>query len=56
MEHIIHAKGIVKWSTSPDEVKNLFGGAGVMFTSISEEDSTVVKDFVERELKKIMMY
>jgi hypothetical protein len=33
--------------------KTLFGGAGVMFSTISPEDKEVVKDFALSEFKKL---
>jgi uncharacterized protein (TIGR02266 family) len=51
---IYKAKGIVRWSTPPSTDKSLFGGAGIMFTSISDEDRQELKNYVEKELKNIV--
>ncbi len=45
--------GTVMWSTPPSERgNNLFGGAGVMFTALSEEDQHEIARFVAIESRK----
>ncbi|MBI5970935.1 MAG: response regulator [Deltaproteobacteria bacterium] len=50
---IFDVKGIVKWSTNNAEHRTLFGGYGVMFTSLSDTDAAIIKGFVDEEIKKI---
>ncbi len=55
-DHLIDVKGVAKWSTSEVANKTLFGGYGIMFTSVSDADLEVIKGFVARELKKIGLH
>ncbi len=50
---IVAAKGIVRWTTKGMATKTLFGGAGVMFSTISPEDKDIVKEFSLAEFKKL---
>lgn len=50
---VTEVKGMIKWSTSEVASKTLFGGYGVMFTSISPEDQRALKEFVEAEVRRI---
>lgn len=52
-DKIIEAKGIVKWSTSEVASKTLFGGYGVMFTSIPDDHMESLKSFVDSEIKRL---
>ncbi|MBI5562535.1 MAG: response regulator [Deltaproteobacteria bacterium] len=52
-DRVFDVKAVVKWSTSDVQHKTLFGGYGVMFTSVSEEDQTILKHFVDEESKKL---
>ena len=52
-ERAIALKGTVRWSTKPSGGEDYFYGAGVIFTSISDEDKEIVGKFVRDELKKI---
>jgi uncharacterized protein (TIGR02266 family) len=51
---IYNAKGTVRWSTPPNTDKTLFGGAGIMFTSISDGDRQQLKHYVEKEIKNLV--
>lgn len=50
---IYNIKGIVRWSTTSSVSKSLFGGAGIMFTSISGKDREEFRHFVEKENKRL---
>jgi len=50
---LLDLKGIVKWSTNDVASKTLFGGYGVMFTSFTEEEQAVLKEFVSSEIKRL---
>ncbi len=52
-EKVITAKGVVRWSTSPDASHTLFGGSGIMFTSVSDEDKALIREFVAKELDRL---
>lgn len=52
-ERVLDIKTIVKWSTSEVAKKTLFGGYGLMFTSIEPEDLEQVKVFVAGEAKRL---
>jgi uncharacterized protein (TIGR02266 family) len=54
-DRVFDLRGVVRWSTSPGAAKNFLGGAGVMFTSISDEEKEVLKLFVEGEIKKLVL-
>ncbi|MBI5644032.1 MAG: response regulator [Deltaproteobacteria bacterium] len=49
---VLDLKSIIKWSTAEVASKTLFGGYGLMFTSMSEEDQKILKDFVDKEVGK----
>ncbi len=53
---LTEVKGIVKWSTSEVASKTLFGGYGIMFTTVSDEDSRLLKEFIEAESKRLGMH
>jgi len=48
---IYDVKGLVRWTTSDIAKKTLFGGGGIMFTTISPEDQEEIKAFVEKEAR-----
>ena len=55
-DRLIDLKGIAKWSTSEIAKKTLFGGYGIMFTSVSDADLEVLRDFISNEAKKIGLH
>lgn len=50
---VIETRATVKWSTSDVSTKTLFGGYGVMFTSISDEDLNVLREFISGESERL---
>jgi uncharacterized protein (TIGR02266 family) len=54
-DRVFNIKGTVRWSTPSSISKNLFGGAGIMFTSVSEEEKEELRLFVERENKRLVL-
>ena len=50
---IFELKGVVKWSTGEAAPKTLFGGSGIMFTSVELEDQDFLRDFVDAEVKML---
>lgn len=53
LKKVYEVMGTVMWSTPPsDRANNLFGGAGVMFTSLSDEDREEIERFVAIESRK----
>lgn len=50
---MLDLKGIVQWSTAEVASKTLFGGYGIMFTSLSEADQEAIRNFVATELIRI---
>ncbi|MDP2688675.1 MAG: response regulator [Deltaproteobacteria bacterium] len=52
-EKVIDVKGLAKWSTSEVASRTLFGGYGIMFTSVSDADLGIIRDFIAKESKKI---
>ena len=48
-ETVFNVKGIVKWTTGSQGSNDLFCGAGVMFTTITDEERTKLRDFTEKE-------
>lgn len=55
LERVMDVKGVARWSTNEVASKALFGGYGIMFTSVSDEDLEAIKGFVASESKKIVM-
>ncbi len=53
IDRLFDLKGIVKWSTGTGSDKTYFGGAGIMFTSVSEEDQKLIKKFIDDEAKRL---
>lgn len=52
-DRVIDAIGVIQWKTSEIYNRNLFGGYGIMFESISEEDRALLGEFVAEEGEKI---
>jgi CheY-like chemotaxis protein len=52
-ERVLDLKVIVKWSTAEVAKKTLFGGYGLMFTSVSADDLEYIKAFVSAEAKRL---
>lgn len=50
---VFDVKGIVRWTTGESSSKTMFGGSGVMFTTISAQDQQAIKDFVASEAQKL---
>ncbi len=50
---VIELQGVVRWTTHSNPDKHLFGGAGIMFTHVSEEDQQLIRTFVEKEIKRL---
>lgn len=50
---IFEVAGVVQWTTHPSAKKKLFGGAGVMFTSIADDDMRAIGDFVNAEQRRL---
>jgi uncharacterized protein (TIGR02266 family) len=55
-DKVINCKGIVKWGTPTSATQTLFGGAGVEFTKINEDDLSRLEEFIKKELGKITVY
>lgn len=49
----IDVKGLVRWTTGDSLAKTIFGGGGVMFTAISQENQDSLRLFVAAELKRL---
>ncbi|MEK6759460.1 MAG: response regulator [Deltaproteobacteria bacterium] len=52
-DRVIDVKGIVKWTTSEVASKTLFGGYGIMFTTIDADTQKALAEFVEAEAKRL---
>jgi CheY-like chemotaxis protein len=52
-ERVLDLKVMVKWSTTDVAKKTLFGGYGLMFTSIEAEDLELIKAFIDAEAKRL---
>jgi uncharacterized protein (TIGR02266 family) len=52
---IFNVTGIVRWSTPSSSSANLFGGAGIMFTSITDEEREELRDFVKEECERLIL-
>ncbi|MBI5234935.1 MAG: response regulator [Deltaproteobacteria bacterium] len=46
-------KAVVKWSTADIDRNTLFGGFGIMFTSLTQEEQDDLKRFIDSELKRL---
>jgi uncharacterized protein (TIGR02266 family) len=52
---IFNVKGIVRWSTPSSSSANLFGGAGIMFTSVTDEEKEELREFVKGECERLIL-
>lgn len=52
-DRVMDIKGTVVWSTSEVATRTLFGGYGILFSSVSKEDQDVIRGFIATESKKI---
>ncbi len=52
-ETVFGPSGIVKWSTKSGGKNNFFGGSGVCFTSMSDDEKDALLDFIESETKRL---
>ena len=52
-KRVMDVKGIVKWSTEEVASKTLFGGYGIMFTTVTDEDQEALKSFITAETKRL---
>ncbi|GMR04985.1 MAG: hypothetical protein BMS9Abin23_0908 [Thermodesulfobacteriota bacterium] len=50
---VLNLKGVVMWSTRPSVGKTRYGGSGVMFTSVPEEDRKVMDEFISLEVERL---
>lgn len=46
-KEVVKVKGVVMWSTPPEAAGKLFGGSGIRFTEVSDEDKAAIKRYVE---------
>ena len=52
-DRVIDLKCIIKWSTSEVASKTLFGGYGLMYTSVTDADQEMLKTFIANESRKL---
>ncbi len=52
-DRLFDVKGIVKWSTGKQAEKTFFGGYGVMFSTIEEDEKRLIEAFIKSEAKKV---
>ncbi len=52
IDHLFDVRAVVQWSTNDISKKTLFGGFGVMFTAITDEERALLRDFVEAEIRR----
>lgn len=52
-EGLIEIKGIIRWCTPQIASKDLFGGGGVLFTSIDLGDRILIERFIDQELERL---
>lgn len=52
-EGLLDLKAIVKWSTNEVAKKTLFGGYGLMFTSVAAGDQECIRRFIDSEAKRL---
>lgn len=52
-DRLFEVRGVVKRTTHSPSSKNMFGGCGIEFTSISPEDQEALKDFISAEIKRL---
>ncbi len=49
---VFDIKGIVKWSTGKKGADSLFGGYGVMFSTLEEDEKNLIDEFIKAEVLK----
>ncbi len=52
-DRLFEIKCIVRWTTNDISKKTIFGGGGLMFSTISAEDSEELRAFIAEEAKKM---
>ncbi len=52
VDRLYDLRGVVRWSTNEVSSKTFFGGYGIMFISISDEEREALRKFVESEIKR----
>jgi uncharacterized protein (TIGR02266 family) len=52
-DKVFDVKGTVRWSTPSSASKSLFGGSGIMFTSIADEDKQELRNWAIEENKRL---
>ncbi|MCK5236813.1 MAG: response regulator, partial [Deltaproteobacteria bacterium] len=52
----INVRGLVQWHTPGSAEKNLFGGAGICFSDLTNDDMKKIRSYVSDELKKSILY
>lgn len=53
VSRVLDIKAIVKWSTSEVASKTLFGGYGLMYAAISDEDLSALRAYIDSEVKRL---
>lgn len=56
LHKVIDVKGTVLWVTHEKTEKGLFCGYGITFDSISVEDESILRTFVDAEIKRLGLY
>lgn len=54
-DRVFNIKGIVRWSTPPSASATLFGGAGIIYSSVSDEEKEDIRQFVEEECERLVI-
>jgi two-component system chemotaxis response regulator CheY len=54
-EKVLAVKGLVRWTTVEVARKTLFGGSGIMFSTISAENQMMIKEFIAYETKRLRL-
>ena len=55
-EAVFNVKGTVKWTTGSYGSSNLFCGAGVMFTTITDDERAALRDFTKKEVERLDLH
>ncbi|MBI5885779.1 MAG: response regulator [Deltaproteobacteria bacterium] len=53
VDRVFDLKAIVKWSTNDVAHKTLFGGYGLMFTGMTDDERAALKQFVSSEIDRL---
>ncbi len=53
IDRVFDLKGVVKWTTGSGSDRTYFGGAGIMFTSVTEEDRERIRCFIFEETRRL---